>query len=171
VFNSPAKEFWFDDVRSEPIESRHDISVKAVANAIEIVGNKTWGEFNSLTMRHPMSEIPLLGGLLDLNRGVWPWPGTAGTLNASYVVSRNDSTFETIVGPSWRFVIDFADIDGASFVLPAGNSGNPMSPHFFDFNQMWQKGEYWNVPISYERVKASSVSTLTLKTPAVAEEN
>jgi len=113
-----------------------------------------------------LSNIPILGGLLELDRGNWSWPGTAGTLNASFIVSKNDSTFETIVGPSWRFVIDFADVDAASFVLPAGNSGNPMSPHFFDFNQMWREGEYWNVSISYEKVKIKAVGTLILR-PAI----
>jgi penicillin amidase len=129
---------------------------------VEIAGQKTWQDFNSLTMRHPMATVPVLGGLLALNRGNLPWPGTAGTLNASYLIANDDYSFETIVGPSWRFLIDFANIDGALFVLPAGNSGNPMSPHFFDFNQMWLEGKYWNIPISKDRVLAKAVNTLVL---------
>jgi len=109
-----------------------------------------------------MAGVPILGGLMALNRGTLAWPGTGGTLNASYLIANVDNSFETIVGPSWRFLIDFADVDGALFVLPAGNSGNPMSPHFFDFNQLWQEGKYWNIPISKERVKARAVSTLIL---------
>ena len=163
VFHNEACNFWFDDMATDTVESRNEIARRAMAQAIDIVGQKTWGDFNSLTMRHPMSGVPIIGGLLELNRGVWPWPGTAGTLNASFLVANDDNTFQTIVGPNWRFVIDFADVDGAVFVLPAGNSGNPMSPHFFDFNQMWQAGRYWNVPISQKRVKDKAASVLVLK--------
>ncbi len=162
VFHNKNYEFWFDDINTDTIESKEDIARLAVNKAVEIVGQKTWRDFNSLTMRHPMAGVPILGGLLALNRGTLAWPGTAGTLNASYLIANEDNSFETIVGPSWRFLIDFADIDGALFVLPAGNSGNPMSPHFFDFNQMWQEGKYWNIPISKERVKAKAASTLIL---------
>jgi len=163
VYENKSDFYWFDDVATAAVESRDTIALRAMAASLEIVGDKTWKDFNSLTMRHPMSGVPLLGGLLDLNRGHWVWPGSAGTLNASHLVAHDDNSFETIVGPSWRFVIDFSDVDGAMFVLPAGNSGNPMSPHFFDFNKMWQEGKYWNIPISEERVKARAVSKLLLK--------
>jgi penicillin amidase len=83
-------------------------------------------------------------------------------LNSSFFVRENDTTFTSIVGPSWRLVIDFADVDAATMVLPAGNSGNPVSEHFFDFHEMWKSGERWNVPFSRERVFARAVSTLTL---------
>lgn len=162
VFNNPNFEFWFDDTNTETIESKDDVTRIAVTRAVDIVSQKTWRDFNSLTMQHPMAGVPALGGLLALNRGTLAWPGTSGTLNASYLIANDDYSFETIVGPSWRFLIDFADIDGALFVLPAGNSGNPMSPHFFDFNQMWQEGKYWNIPISKERVQAKAVSTLLI---------
>lgn len=166
VFHNKSFHFWFDDINTDTVEALDDISRRAMSNAVEIVAQKTWKDFNSLSMRHPMSEVPVIGSLLELNRGVWPWPGSAGTLNASFIVPAEDTAFQTIVGPSWRMVVDFADVDAASFVIPAGNSGNPMSPHFFDFNHMWQEGRYWNIPISEERVKKSAASVLILQ-PAV----
>ncbi|UCE24901.1 MAG: penicillin acylase family protein, partial [Candidatus Zixiibacteriota bacterium] len=53
-------------------------------------------------------------------------------------------------------------VDSATMVLPAGNSGNPMSDHFFDFNQMWVSGEQWVVPFSYEKVKERAAGILKL---------
>jgi acyl-homoserine lactone acylase PvdQ len=47
-------------------------------------------------------------------------------------------------------------------VIPAGQSGHPLSPHFFDFYELWEKGEYWTVPFSKEKVKEMSVSVLRL---------
>ena len=118
---------------------------------------------HTLTMRHPMAIVPVVSDLLGLQHGPWPWSGSPGSLNSSFYVTANDTTFNCIVGPSWRFVIDFADVDAATMVLPAGNSGNPMSPHFFDFNKMWRDGERWTVPFSREKVYERAVSTLTLR--------
>ena len=47
-------------------------------------------------------------------------------------------------------------------VLPTGNSGNPMSPHFNDFLNMWLKGEYWTVPLSQDKVYSSAKSILKM---------
>ncbi len=171
VFHNKLFHFWFDDTKTETVETIEDISRRAMSNAVEIAGQKTWKDFNGLTMRHPMSEVPIIGSLLKLNQGKRPWPGSAGTLNASFIVPKEDTTFQTIVGPSWRMVVDFADVDAASFVIPAGNSGNPMSPHFFDFNQMWQEGRYWNIPFSEDRVKKNAASILILQPVVTAAEN
>ncbi len=118
---------------------------------------------HTLTMRHPMAAVPVVNSILNLKFGPWPHSGSPGSLNASFYSRRDDTTYTCIVGPSWRFVIDFADVDAATMVLPAGNSGNPMSPHFFDFNQMWRNGERWTVPFSRDKVLARAVSILSLQ--------
>ena len=48
------------------------------------------------------------------------------------------------------------------FVLPTGNSGNPTSPHFDDFIDLWREHRYWNVPFSRERVLPEAAATLML---------
>ena len=165
---------WFDDGSTNDIvETRDEIAQQAARRAVEIIYGsagdrnllppKQWGEMHTLTMRHPMAVVPILGSLLDLQHGPWSWSGSPGSLNSSFYSTVNDTTFNCIVGPSWRFVIDFADVDAATMALPAGNSGNPMSPHFFDFNQMWRDGERWTVPFSREKVYERAVSTLTLQ--------
>ena len=170
IYNS-ADSAWFDNINTpERIETREELLASAAEAAVGLMGEKTWGEVQTLTMRHPMASVPLVSSILDLEYGPWPWSGTAGTLNASYFRQTSDTTFRSIVGPSWRFVLDFANVDQATMVLPAGNSGNPMSPHFFDFNEMWQKGERWSVPFSEDKVRERAVSTLTLKAPEKSEE-
>lgn len=154
---------WFDDITTEVfVESRIDMATKAMKQALEYAGDAVWGERNSLSMRHPMADLPLISAYYDLSFGPWPRGGTNGTLNVSFTRRDNDSTYKTIVAPSWRFVIDMAAVDQAEMVLPAGNSGNPESDHFFDFNQMWRDGDYWNVPSRKQVVKEKALSTLTL---------
>lgn len=134
----------------------------AAGLAVDEVSGRTMGTVQSLTMRHPMAMIPLLTDLLELEHGPWPWGGSNNTLNAAFTFPNQDGTRRVVVGPSWRFTIDFADVDGASFVLPAGNSGNPISPHFFDFFETWREGETWTVPLTRAKVEAAAKSTLTL---------
>jgi penicillin amidase len=101
-----------------------------------------------------------------LRKGPWPWSGTGGTLNAAFAVPSKDGSFRTIVAPSWRFIMDFSDIDKSTMVLPAGESGNPKSDHFFDFFPLWESGKRWTVPFRREKVLAKQVQTLVL-TPSV----
>ena len=151
---------WFDNSATKnAIETKDQITARALQEALAIRGQKSWGDFQTLTMRHPLSVVPVVSDLLKLKYGPMPWAGTAGTLNASfYFEDKNKPNhFESTVGPSWRFVIDFADKDAATFVLPAGNSGNPASPHFMDFFAFWKSGKRWTVPVSrkpvYERAE------------------
>ena len=134
---------------------------EAARRALAFCAGRSWGQIQSMSMRHPMAQIPVLSSLLGLSRGPWPWGGTAGTLDAAFS-RQQDSSFEVIVAPSWRFVIDFGDIDGAAMTLPAGNSGNPMSEHFFDFFDRYRAGELWNVPFNHDAVYARARSVLTL---------
>lgn len=157
--------YWFDDVNTNEKETKQVIGQKALREALQMLGDKTWGDFHTLTMSHPLSVVPLLAGILELEHGPYPWAGTIGTLNASFYGEdeKNPGHFHSIVGPSWRFVIDFADPDAATMVLPSGVSGNPMSAHFMDFYEMWKNGGRWNVPFSYEKVKKRAKHILWLK--------
>ncbi len=155
---------WFDNIKTMDVkETREDIIRIALRKTMKIWQNRPWGAFHTLTMEHPLAVVPVVSGLLGLRQGPYSWGGTPGTLNASfYFPDKDEGHFKSIVGPSWRFVIDFADIDGATMVLPAGNSGNPASKHFMDFFELWRSGKRWNVPFGYEKVKEKSVRQLIL---------
>ena len=164
VFNrGPA--FWFDNVKTKnKVETRHQIALAAVDQALKLWHGQTWGDLQSFTMAHPMAKVPIIGSVLGLKEGPFPWGGTPGTLNASFYEEdqQHPGHFKSIVGPSWRFVIDFANPDGAQFVIPAGESGNPKSPFFMNFFEWWKSGKRWNVPISPEAVKKKARFTLFL---------
>jgi penicillin amidase len=61
-----------------------------------------------------------------------------------------------------RSVIDVGAWDNCRFVLPAGQSGNPLSPHYGDLLPLWQRGE--GVPIAWspEAVARATRDTLRL---------
>jgi penicillin amidase len=154
---------WFDDKRTEDrIETRNEIAVEAMKEALSLVGDQTWGELQTLTMSHPMAAVPILSSILSLEKGPFPRAGTSGSLNNTISFWDDQDSFKGLAGPSWRFVIDFSEIDEAQMVIPAGQSGNPLDPHFFDFYDLWDQGKYWTVPFSREKIEERSVSILKL---------
>jgi penicillin amidase len=45
-------------------------------------------------------------------------------------------------GPSWREILNFANLDASLCIIPGGQSGNPFSLHYYDQLRMWLDGEY-----------------------------
>jgi penicillin amidase len=155
---------WIDDVNtSGHVETRAELAARAVNKALSVAGGKSWGQMQTLSMNHPMAAVPIISGLLGLAHGPWPWGGTPGCLDASYNRRVDSVSYRAFVGPSWRFVIDFARVDSAAMVLPSGNSGNPRSDHFFDFFPMWRDGKMWTVPLARDAVYDRAASVLTLQ--------
>ena len=153
---------WFDNINTPKVETSIDITQKAMKHALEIVGEKTWGDFQTLQMKHPLSIIPIVSSALHLETEPISRGGTPGTLNSSFARKKLDSTYASVAGASMRLLVDFSDLDATTIVLPAGNSGNPMSEHFFDFYDMWRTNERWTVPISDDKIRAGAKNKLTL---------
>ncbi|RMH60798.1 MAG: penicillin acylase family protein [Calditrichaeota bacterium] len=156
------EETWFDDVTTPEKETRAAVLDAAIQSCAAKTKGKTWGDFQSFSMSHPMAMLPMLGDWLGLKTGPMPWPGTMGTLNVSLPRFNNDH-FDSIVGASWRFVVDFARPAEGYMVIPAGNSGHPLSPHFMDFFDYWKNGRYWKVTLDREKVFKQAVSVLRLQ--------
>jgi penicillin G amidase len=149
-----------DDKRTPHVETLKDISARAMAEAKRIANGRTWGEACTLVVKHPLSRVKLFKGL---NRGPYPSWGDPGTLNANFYSYDDESkSFGAHVGPSMRFVLDWADVDAFTLTGALGQSGNPLSEHYDDFLPMMLKGEPWNVPFTREQVFAKSESVLTL---------
>jgi penicillin amidase len=84
--------------------------------------------------------VPVLGRLLQLNIGPVEVPGGDYTVNLC--TSGGDAIPWTCTeGPSMRFIADMGNHEGAWFILPAGQSGNPRSPHYRDQFPLWQQGK------------------------------
>lgn len=47
-------------------------------------------------------------------------------------------------------------------ILPAGQAGHPLSPFYFDQNEMWRQGQYRRQPFSREAVSAAARHRLLL---------
>jgi penicillin amidase len=69
-------------------------------------------------------------------------------------------------GPSWRMVIDMADVEAAVGVLPGGESGVPFSQHYTDQVDLWLNYRYHGLlfPLNTEELQAGAIeSTIIFK--------
>ncbi len=117
-----------------------------------------WGDLHRVTLAHPLASIPGLGEMfVALEAGVG---GDDQTVLQTGVDARDG--FPAAVVPSWRAVYDLADLDRSVGVLPAGNSGNPASPHWNDQAPLWLAGRTHPLPFSPAAVTAAAVSEVRL---------
>ena len=101
---------------------------------------------------------PSLGWFFD--RGPSPMVGdTTTVMRVSHHRLRPFAAWEM---PSWRQLFDVGAWDESRVVLPAGQSGHPLSPHYFDQNEMWRQGQYRPQPFSRAAVERRA------RTPIVA---
>jgi penicillin amidase len=149
---------WFDDIATlERRETRHDIVLLAAADAgrqmtVEYRDRGSWAHVHAARFEHPLSRAgwPISA---FLNRGPSPIAGDGTTvMRVSHHRLRPFGAWEI---PSWRQLFDVGAWDESRVVLPAGQSGHPLSPHYFDQNEMWRLGQYRQQAFSRRAVEAA----------------
>jgi penicillin amidase len=94
------------------------------------LADRTWGERNTLQMRHPLSRaMPLLSRWLDMPREVLP-----GESHMPRVQSPSS-------GASERFAVSPGREESGIFHMPGGQSGHPLSPFYRAGHEAWVRGE------------------------------
>jgi penicillin G amidase len=68
-----------------------------------------------------------------------PSPGDGTTINLGFY--RHSNPYRQTVGASLRFTADLSNPAASEFVLPSGQSGHPLSPHYRDQTALWAQGE------------------------------
>ena len=113
-----------------------------------------WGTAHRARFAHPLARMPGLGAMFVAAEH--ELGGDEATVLQTSFDSRQG--FDVVVAPSWRLVVDLANIDDGRSVLPTGQSGNPATPHWNDQAPLWISGELRSMP----DVRDASVTTLRL---------
>jgi len=154
---------WWDDLKTTvQKESRETIFIKSFKKAVmelnDELGSDTsawqWENVHFIEHPHPFSTIPLLKQFFHI--GPFPAPGGNETINNAGFTLNGDGIYISYMGPAMRIVIDFADIENATSILPTGNSGNKMSPHYSDQAEMYVEGAYRKMMMNKEEIKKSN---------------
>lgn len=90
----------------------------------------TWGQFNAVDIRHPLSAfVPMLGELTDM-----PKESLAGDSFMPRVAQSSS-------GASQRLVVAPGHEDKAIFHMPSSQAGHPLSPYFGLGHEAWRSGQ------------------------------
>ena len=172
---------FFDDVHTSQVETKDDIIRKSLVDALNDLEEKfgkdistwQWENVHKVVFRHMFSGVSSFTDKL-INIGPFGIGGDGTTIfNTEYsfdrlfsqdysVNGKRSEKFENILGPSMRYIFDFADPDHVNFILPTGESGNIMSGHYKDMTQMWLKGKYIKLPVNEDEFKAGAKYEMTL---------
>jgi penicillin amidase len=169
---------WFDDINTKKQETREEIIRKSLADALTYLEEKygkdlinwQWGSMHKVTFKHAFSGNY---SLLDkyINIGPYEIGGDGTTLfNTEYPFAESieefsmfkHNEFDNILGPSMRYIFDFANPDEFFLILTTGQSGNVMSSNYRDQNQLWLKGKYMKIRTDEASIRNNSKSLLRI---------
>lgn len=114
-------------------------------------GANVWGRLHRLRLPHFIGMIPLSGR--GYRFGDWAVAGGSETLMKTAHPLTGKRHFARLVATA-RHVSDLSDPDRNYFVLLGGEDGWLGSTTLLDQVPLWQKGEYLNVPMRPETIRA-----------------
>ena len=160
---------WCDDIGTPQVETCAEILAASLERALADVRQRygddparwRWGEAHfALSEHRPFSRVPWLAPFFELRV---PVPGDAYTLNVGQSNFADEAApYASRHAPSLRAIYDLADPQASVFIHSGGQSGNPLSPHYRDFAELWAKGEYVPMLTDRARIEASGVARLVL---------
>ena len=173
VFNSMrnlmsrGQSLWFDDPDTPQAEGIRDIIVKSFRQAViylagqmgDKVDDWQWGKLHTLTIYHPLGKSSSFMGYF-MNIGPFPMGGSFATVNPQPY--RLSNPWEGYHGASLRYIIDFSNMKNSLRVIPAGISGNFMSPHYDDQTELWRTGKYRPFVLDRKSVEKDARHTLIM---------
>ena len=118
-----------------------------------------WGQLHTVSFNHPLGESSLLGGVL--NRGPFPMGGDFDTVSQSPPDFENDFS-ASIWLASYRQIFDLSNFDLGRSIQATGQSGHPLSSHYFDQGRLWLRDDYHPTPFSRMAVLGQAQDLLTL---------
>ena len=139
---------WWDNVNTKEKETREDIFRKAFAEAKTALKNQLgenisqwkWGKVHHVLYVHPIGRKAPFDHFFNV--GPFPIQGSNEVVDKEAFAYNAKGNYAVTSGPALRFLIDFADTHHAQSVIPTGQSGNMLSPHYADQAQMYVQGKY-----------------------------
>ena len=166
ILDDPTSRWWNDIATIDKRENRDDIVLLAAGDAVRAMRLKfgdesgwSWDRLHALRFRHPLGAG---GRILDwfFSRGPLPMVGDSTTVRKATIDA--SAPFVVTELSSYRQILDIGQWDRTLAVNTTGQSGNPMSAHYFDQASLWRDGGYRVFPFSRQAVEQAKVSRLLL---------
>jgi penicillin amidase len=157
--NSP----WWDNIKTiQTKETQSQIITQSFKEAVLSLENQLgakvtewyWGKVHQVTFQHPIGKVKIFQKFFNV--GPFPVEGSNEVINNQLFMYSDDVKINIKGGPSTRRVVDFSDIENCWSVLPTGQSGNPMSPHYKDQTQLFITGGFRKMMLNKKEIIATS---------------
>ncbi len=167
IFNNP-NSIWWDNINTtDQIENQTQILNLAfdqtVAALAKQFGNDLntwkWGKVHTVTHVHPIGRKAPMD--LIFNVGPFPKSGSNEVVDKEAFDYNANGIYPVKSGPAMRLLLDFAQAEKALSIIPTGQSGNVMSPHYADQAKMFVNGEYKTIYLNASQI--ANKKTLRLK--------
>jgi penicillin amidase len=144
---------WCDDVLTPAEETCNETALVALQDALKELekhlghdmGKWRWGDLHRTVFPHnPLSQVGFLKPLFE--RSIVTG-GDDFTVNPSPY--KLDAPFDSNWVPSYREIIDLADLGNSRFMHTTGQSGNFLSKHYDDLIPLWRGVQY--VPMYWDK--------------------
>ena len=161
---------WWDDTGTSKKETREDILLQSLAEAItwleENEGSSMnaweWGTLHTITFADAILGASGVAPIEAIfNRGPFALDGGRDLVNAQ---SWDDSDPARVDWyPSMRMIVDLSDLEASRSVIPIGNSGHPFNAHYDDQMPLWLTGQTHPMLFGRAAVEAAAKDHLILQ--------
>ena len=131
------------------IESFRAMVMLLVKNYGPTFDSWRWGKMNQLFFPHILHQYPILGSILTIGPLGVGGGNEQINLAAAY---RCDNQFLVTSGASLRVIIDLGSPEKSFGVLPLGQSGHVLSPHYRDQLALYTSGKYKEQLLNWEQL-------------------
>jgi penicillin amidase len=153
------KSLMIEDIEAAELEALRGPLGAGLERAAGFESFGGWGDMHRLRLAHPLANLPLIGGRYRFAE--FPVAGSTDTIMKT--AHRTTSERHTVrYGSNARHVSDMSDMDRNFFVLLGGQDGWFNSTTFLDQVPLWLAGEYIEMPLRIETVRATFPHRLEL---------
>ena len=157
---------WWDNITTPEKETREQAFRVGLDQAItslqkqfgDDVSTWRWGKVHTLTHVHPIGRKKPFDKIFNV--GPLEVGGTNEVLDKESLKYNVTGVYPVGSGPALRFLIDMADPTTKLTIIPTGQSGNFMSPHYADQAEMFVNGEYRTLVSDSKKIKNGTVLVL-----------
>ena len=160
---------WCDVVQSDRRETCTEIARAALDDALVWLGERyggtvaalRWGDAHQARHDHPvLGEVPVLSWLVNIRQSS---SGGDQTLARGLTQGEGPDPFANVHASGYRGVYDLSDPDASVFVIATGQSGHPLSRHYDDLSELWQRGEYIPMTLDPDLARAGATGVTWLR--------